>query len=365
MQTELPAAHLLNNRIKILDGFRGLAILLVCGYHYLDFFSFGWMGVDLFFVLSGFLITGKLVAAAGSKKYFSSFYAKRLLRIVPLYFTALLIFFVIIPLLLPFYMSASFKALLQQQMYYWTFTVNIFDALQGWPQNITLIHFWSLACEMQFYLLWPLVVYFFYSERSVRRMAVVCVIFLLLALLARTGGVNINSLHGVYRYVLLPCRMDAFATGALLFLLVSGDGAAHHKKIFFLAAVMISGIIMLLVLVTGIPWHFGVGHVSSYGLTLNAFFWFSCIGWAMSKGQGFRKTLFTGRLLTELGKYSYGIYVFHWPVYVIIARQHLFSAGSQDKGWLLAAVAFTVACLCSFASYHLMEKHFQKLKPAD
>ena len=364
MQTELPVAHLLHNRIKILDGFRGLAILLVCGYHYLDVFSFGWVGVDLFFVLSGFLITGKLVAAAGAEKYFSTFYTKRLLRIVPLYYTALLIFFVIIPLVLPFYVSASFKELLQQQVYYWTFTVNIYDALQGWPRNVTLIHFWSLACEMQFYLLWPWVVYFFYNERKMRSTAAACIIIFLLAVAVRTGGNYITSLHGIYRYVLLPCRMDAFAAGAFLYLMVRSGAQARYKSLFGFMAIIAAALALLLALVTGSRWHFGAAPVSQYGFTLNAVFWFSCIGFLFGEGSALCKKVFTGRFLTALGKYSYGIYVFHLPVYVIIARQQLLNTGGEDKNWLLAGVAFVTTCLCSFASYHLMEKHFLKLKPA-
>ena len=146
------ATYLLHNRIKILDGFRGLAILLVIGYHYLNFFSFGWTGVDLFFVLSGFLITGKLVESLDADHYFRNFYIKRILRIVPLYYFILLLFFVLIPFLLPSLVSISFNELQHEQIYYWTFVVNIYDAIHGWPQNVTLIHFWSLACEIQFYL---------------------------------------------------------------------------------------------------------------------------------------------------------------------------------------------------------------------
>src|SRR4029077_20528398 len=126
------ATYLLHNRIKILDGFRGLAILLVIGYHYLDFFSFGWTGVDLFFVLSGFLITGKLVESMGAAHYFRTFYTKRILRIVPLYYSILLLFFVLVPFLLPSFVSVSFKELLQKQIFYWTFLANIDDVVFGW-----------------------------------------------------------------------------------------------------------------------------------------------------------------------------------------------------------------------------------------
>ncbi len=363
MQTAIPTAHLLHHRIKILDGFRGLAILLVCAYHYLEVFSFGWMGVDLFFVLSGFLITGKLTAAAGTKNYFIAFYLKRILRIAPLYYLILLIFFVGIPLLLPAYTSSSFKELLQQQIYYWTFTVNIYDALKGWPRNVTLIHFWSLACEMQFYLLWPFVLYFFYARNNTRSIMAACIIIFVMAFLIRIGATYFAPVSVVYRYVMLPCRLDAFVAGAFLNFLMTAS-AAGYPKLMGSIAVVSALIIVMQVIITGNRWHFGNPLVSSYGFTVNAVFWSSCMGFVLMRNAGAWKRFFTAGVLTELGKYSYGIYVFHWPVYVIIARQHLFNASAEEKTWLLAVVAFAITCLCSFARYHLVEKHFLKLKPA-
>ncbi|MEP6727629.1 MAG: acyltransferase [Bacteroidota bacterium] len=356
-----PVNHFLHVKIKTLDGFRGLAVILVCCYHYLHFFSFGWTGVDLFFILSGFLITGKLIESIDSNHYFRSFYLKRILRIVPLYFSVLLIFFVIIPLLLPSFVSVSFKELLQQQIYYWTFTANLYDAVHGWPLNITLIHFWSLACEMQFYLVWPFIVYFFYGKR--KSMVIILIALCLSGLLFRIYGHFFLVFSSIYRYVLMPCRLDAFCAGALLYMFVSRNKIILYKKIFLSVSLLALGSILLIMAIMQVPWHFSADTVSKYGYTLDAIFWSTFIAFTLCSDTHLLQRIFTGSLITWFGKYSYGIYIFHLPVFVIISRQHLLNAGSQDKTWSLAAIAFITTCLCSFASYHLLEKHFLKLKP--
>jgi peptidoglycan/LPS O-acetylase OafA/YrhL len=356
------ATYLLHDRIKILDGFRGLAILLVIGFHYLDFFSFGWTGVDLFFVLSGFLITGKLVESLGVKHYFRNFFINRILRIVPLYYVVLLLFFVLLPFLLPSFVSVSFKELLEQQLYYWTFVVNIYDAVHGWPLNVTLIHFWSLACEMQFYLLWPFIIYLFYSQG--RRLMVILIFFCIAALLFRMSGQLFFPLNDIYCYVLLPCRIDAFSAGALLYLFLREDKWVAHKTKLLITALVALTIVLVLMVVKQSAWHYSVDMVRKFGYTLDAIFWVTLIGFFLSVKRHFLSRIFSGRLMTGLGKYSYAMYVFHWPLYIIISRQYIFNAGAHDKTWLLAAVAFVATCFCSFASYHLLEKHFLKLKLA-
>jgi peptidoglycan/LPS O-acetylase OafA/YrhL len=360
MSTSQPATYLLYNRIKILDGFRGLAILLVIGYHYLNFFSFGWIGVDLFFVLSGFLITGKLVESLGAEHYFRTFYIKRILRIVPLYYVILVVFFVLIPSLLPSLVSVSFKDLQHGQIYYWTFVVNIFDAVHGWPVNVTLIHFWSLACEMQFYLFWPFIIYFFYNQG--KGLVIILIFFCITGILFRIGGQFFLPLNDIYRYVLLPCRIDAFSAGALLYLFLRRDKITAHKSKLLFSAFMVLTIVLVGMAVKKINWHYSIDLVGKYGYTLDAIFWATLMGFFLCGGQHFMKRILTGRLMTGLGKYSYGMYIFHWPLYIIISRQFIFNVSTQNKTWLLAAVAFVTTCLCSFASYHLLEKHFLKLK---
>ena len=154
-------------RLPQLDGIRGIAILLVIFHNetvkypflYLDrIFANGWMGVDLFFVLSGLLITGILLDTRQSAGYFKNFYARRCLRTWPLYYASLLLMFGIIPLLLP----AQGKIVFERSSPWWAFPLYLQNFLIPAPEKATglLGVTWSLAIEEQFYLVWPLMVRF-------------------------------------------------------------------------------------------------------------------------------------------------------------------------------------------------------------
>lgn len=359
-QVDAGNTSLLNKKIGTLDGSRGLAILLVTGYHYLHFFTFGWVGVDLFFVLSGFLITGKLVESLGAKNYFRSFYIKRILRIVPLYYTVIFLFFVLLPFVWPAGVSVSLRDLLQQQFYYWSFTANIYDAFHGWPVNISLVHCWSVCCEMQFYLVWPFIIWFLYRGGHAVKLLL---LFVVLSLLFRVFAGSLFPFNSIYRYSLLPCRLDAFCAGALVYHFLKDGRMDIYKKRLLPVAAMVLVLVLLLMRINGIPWHFSMDIVSKYGYTFNAIFWACILGFILVSHQGLLKRVFGGALLQWFGKYSYAMYLFHLPVYIFIGRLNFFNNGAADKTWSLAMVAFAVTCAASFASYHLLEKYFLKLKP--
>src|ERR1700741_4392574 len=158
-------------KIPQLDAIRGIAILVVVVHnlHGLDFpplslvTNYGWMGVDLFFVLSGFLITGILLDTKLSEHYFRNFYARRGLRIWPLYYAVLLFMFVVVPLLRP----QDTAELFQRSSPWWSyplflqnFLVNA-PALAVGPLGVS----WSLAVEELFYLVWPFFVRYLSVER--------------------------------------------------------------------------------------------------------------------------------------------------------------------------------------------------------
>jgi peptidoglycan/LPS O-acetylase OafA/YrhL len=148
-----------------LDGIRGLAIALVMIHHFVAFGGMslanridalffkvayaGWTGVQLFFVLSGFLITMILYDAKGTRHFFLTFYMRRAVRIFPLYYGGLLVLFVLIPLLTAG--GGQFYLPLYDQLWYWGYGVNFLVALEGWhAYSLTSIqHFWSLAVEEQ------------------------------------------------------------------------------------------------------------------------------------------------------------------------------------------------------------------------
>lgn len=212
-------------RVPQLDAVRGVAVLLVLVHnagissslHLGILAKNGWMGVDLFFVLSGFLISGILLDTKTSEGYFRNFYARRCLRIWPLYYSALLFMFVVVPLLRPSETHTIFEA---RSAPWWSYPVFLQNFLVPVPTMATglLGVTWSLAVEEQFYLVWPLVVRF--TEGVQLRniaIAVICVSPLLRYFLYQ---------HHVNIYSNTFCRLDGLMAGALLAILIrSGDFA--------------------------------------------------------------------------------------------------------------------------------------------
>jgi peptidoglycan/LPS O-acetylase OafA/YrhL len=155
-----------------LDGLRGIAILLVTLYRCTKEIDpslstgfawirrvneFGERGVDLFFVLSGFLITGILLKTKSRPHYFRNFIVRRALRIFPLYYLSLAIFLFVIPSVIA---TQSFELPRSNQFYLWTYTSNVYMSWTNAWSFGPLDHFWSLAVEEHFYLIWPAVVFF-------------------------------------------------------------------------------------------------------------------------------------------------------------------------------------------------------------
>src|SRR5258708_3665905 len=212
--------------MPVLDGVRGLAVLLVLVFHFVGntlptssveraivgVTNYGSYGVELFFVLSGFLITGILYDAHNKPHYFRDFYMRRLLRIFPLYYGVLaLVFF--IALLIPLLRGPTLDYLVDRQAWAWLYAVNIYIGKAGDWSFSYLDHFWSLAVEEHFYLFWPLVV--FLLARRPRALIAVTLAISLCAMLARVTG-SVIGLSWWTTYVLTPFRLDGLALGAFL-----------------------------------------------------------------------------------------------------------------------------------------------------
>ena len=208
-----------------LDGVRAIAILMVIACHALSDLpgmtwsqnavvrvaSQGWAGVDLFFVLSGFLITGILIDARGSPHVMRNFYARRILRIVPAY-VAFLFFSLWIATIARTSSADEVAQLHRTQLWYWTYSQNILIALHNWgASTFPTAHLWSLAVEEQFYLLWPMAVLLM-SPVTLRRTAIACVAS---AEICRVALI-LHGVDGQVNYVLLPTRMDTLAAGSFL-----------------------------------------------------------------------------------------------------------------------------------------------------
>src|SRR5437870_557283 len=157
-------------RVRALDGLRGIAILMVMLYHqtvmvgstgidrFVGFWTLsGWIGVDLFFVLSGFLITGILSDSKGATGYFRNFYARRVLRIFPLYYGVVAFSLLILPYI-PHWKLENLARIKGDELWYWTYLSNFSIAAHAAFRHGILDVSWSLSIEEQFYLMWPLLV---------------------------------------------------------------------------------------------------------------------------------------------------------------------------------------------------------------
>jgi peptidoglycan/LPS O-acetylase OafA/YrhL len=365
-------------RVPALDGLRGLAILLVLVYHFTIYggldpeirvdrifrhvMSVGWMGVDLFFVLSGFLITGILVDAKNQASYFRNFYMRRSLRIFPLYYGVLGVTFLVIPFMVA--MSDNFDEFAAGQAWYWLYLVNVKIATEGWPEFGAIGHFWSLAVEEQFYLIWPLLV-FTLGLRGLLWLTISC---FLLAFAFRCALIW----HGetLAAYVLGPARMDGLAAGALLAILARQPGGlAPWRPLAALVAAATGAILGAAFL-----WKRGLwaedSFVGTIGYSLIALFFGAMLTLIVTgRRNDLLNGAFTSRPLRRLGRYSYGLYVFHHPVVIgcgalfFVATDFPTVLGSQLPGLaVFVLVTGAVSLLLAVLSWHYFESYFLNLK---
>jgi peptidoglycan/LPS O-acetylase OafA/YrhL len=370
-------------RIKCLDGLRGLAILSVLFFHatvnegstdplvgaFERVTRCGWAGVDLFFVLSGFLITGILIDTRDSTKYFRNFYARRTLRIFPLYYATLLVVFFVVPLFKSMD-TPALQTLVRNQGWLWSYLTNIGFLVErqafanaDW---LWLNHFWSLAIEEQFYIVWPVVIW------SVRPSALpkLCLGLVVIALLLRCIGAGLHLKVGAI-YFPTPCRIDGLASGGLVAALIRTE---RVRPCLFPWAIRIGsfatlGLLGIFISRSGLRFNDQV--CLTAGLTLLCMLASCAIVVAIEAAPGnlFRAWL-EGRYLQFLGKYSYGIYVLHHlflPLLVAWAPIKLLgqTLHSEILGVLLhIAIVMAVSIVAGVLSWHLFENHFLKFKAA-
>lgn len=370
------ATHLL-----ALDGVRGLAIFLVLLHHFPPLLEptglgakvikrvcgLGWVGVDLFFVLSGFLITRILLASRSEKTgYFKRFYMRRTLRIFPLYYATILFVVWVVPLL--FTLSGESVALLGERgRWLLIYAQNIVIAARGdWAfssAQINMNHFWSLAVEEHFYLVWPALV-FFSSRRALTRVSVA---ILVLAPVLRFALVR-SSVGNIAAFVLTPCRIDSMAIGGLLALAETDERA--RASLARLAPYAGIGALALFVPVALRSRSFEPMEplIATLGFSLLAIASASLLAHLVFSQESRLTAAFQSRPLMTLGKYSYGLYVLHFVLRAPI------SALLEARGWpalmhsevLAWAAYFVIATAASFGAalvtWTLIEKPALALK---
>jgi peptidoglycan/LPS O-acetylase OafA/YrhL len=359
----------------VLDGVRGIAVLMVMLFHLAwqrdlvrtdrivtRVFDTGWTGVDIFFVLSGFLITGILLDSRDKPHYFRNFYARRALRILPVYYLILAIFFLLLPQVLnP--VPAELRELQAAQAWYWLYASNIARAIWSLP-SFGLGHLWSLAIEEQFYLLWPLVVLLVPR----RALAGVCIGAMVGALALRTAAVLMHEPMWV-AYALTPMRMGVLAMGGLVAIRArTAEGTAWLKRwcgpAFIIAALILTAIA---VYERRLDTHDSL--TLSVGLSFVGLAAASIIVMLLARPESSLARGIGHPWLRWTGRVSYGAYVYHRPLILLCmpvarAMQHwarpLGSSLPAELAWMTGMIALTL--LVSAASYRWFERPFLSLK---
>ena len=361
-------------RMPALDGLRGLAILAVL-YHtfsVLEATTFpgkeiklaldlGWVGVQLFFVLSGFLITGILLDSQRSEGYLRNFFARRALRIFPLYYAVLVAAFLILPRLSP--AIAAWKDSYPHELWLWTYLANWVQA--DWPVTRPFGHFWSLCVEEQFYLLWPLLL----CRMRPLRVLHTCLLLLVVAPIIR-AVLLMKGAEPEAVYMFTVCRMDALAAGALGAALLRLPGGAQRCIRLWPRAAALSALALL----AGAPFTHIYARLSPatqvFGYSIFALSFGVLVLGASLASQSARGGwgLLRSPLLGSVGRYSYAMYIFGPILHKTIGPAllaPLFARAEQQASSALAycSVLILLSYGCGWLSYRLYERHFLALKP--
>jgi peptidoglycan/LPS O-acetylase OafA/YrhL len=375
-ERETPEGSPYARHLPALDGVRGFAVLGVACSHLFPAtphssfeafvhgaFSFGSSGVDLFFVLSGFLITGILYDSLPDPGFFRKFYARRVLRIFPLYYGVLGVFAIA-----ALFFGLNFHHELLSLALYLQNTTLIAQRMRDYygPTSLPLPHFWSLAIEEQFYLVWPITVFLL---RTRRRLLIFCAAALILCPLLRV----LLFLHGVNYFIVVEntlCRSDSLLAGAALALLFRSR--LHDRVLRAAGWIVLAGAV------------FGglLSYLSNHGPFLNTATGYQVylavdfsvmallsVGFiSLSLHSPLVSRLCTLRPMRWLGKYSYGIYVLHLILFAYLDqpfRHFCSSYFTPNKGadiLITGVLIFLFSIVAAYLSYNLFEKRFLRLK---
>ena len=335
-------------RIKELDGLRGIATLAVIDCHYLAWLpaagsAYGGLGVDLFLVLSGFLISSILLELRESEHYFKTFYSRRAFRIFPPYYLGLAIYFAISVCL---GMPGTFRMWAQYIFYYFSLLIHpipSYGTRLGVPLAVSLglVVLWTLSVEEVYYTIWAPVVRF----TKERELTAILIAMIVLAPMVRWRVLSENLGVGTFY-----CRMDGLACGSVVALLI------RHRclspQMWLRADRLFDGLVIVMMPLTVGYWLVFKGNalVSAVGITF-ADLSFALITHALVRRAGGNQLwvrIFRAKWLRSIGKVSYSLYLFHYPLGLVgsevVAQLHLPRRVNVVSGVLLGlALSFAVA----------------------
>jgi peptidoglycan/LPS O-acetylase OafA/YrhL len=368
-----------NAHIPELDGIRGVAIALVLMFHFfhepavvtpgglawhvLAPFRIGWTGVDLFFVLSGFLIGGILLDARGASNYFRTFYTRRFYRILPLYAVVVSLCYLQTVLLEHGY-ARPFSWMLQDRLPWLSYTFfvqNFWMAAKNTFGTWGLRGTWSLAIEEQFYLTLPLLIWLFEPKKLQKYLVAAVIAAPVIRTLLCIGWPDKFMLS----FALMPCRADALLLGVL--------GAIAMRTPAYRARIekhgrLILGTIFVLLLGCAVSIHVSSTpdslRMRTFGYTWMAVLYSLILVYSLTQKSSLISRVLRMGLLRSLGKIAYGVYLLHAFVLTILTA--LISPSHPFHGfwpvldsWLQFAVTL-VALILTFCLCQLSWRFFEK-----
>jgi peptidoglycan/LPS O-acetylase OafA/YrhL len=369
-----------STRIAELDGLRGIAIFSVLIWHYFYFFpapghhpsglwrnlyvlferciAIGWSGVDLFFVLSGFLIGGILMDAKGSPNYFRAFYTRRFYRIIPLYYAWIICYFLLIGVLrLYSHQYADGEPGTWVILAHFLFIQNLGFVNYSGIAVAWFTATWSLAVEEQFYLISPLVIRLLPRRALPILLCAVMIAAPLIRLFVRYAWHPAMSLDPAY--ILMPCRADALAIGMLAAYLYRDATfrmflADRYRLLSGLWVLLFAGVVALT------AWSSDQHSTAmiSVGYTWIAFFCVMTLLLALVRPAGPIAAVARLKGLRELGRISYCVYIIHQAV-IFFVQQVLPSfvrSSAALRTTVVPLVAITITIGLAQMSWRFFER---------
>jgi len=351
----------IGNYYPALDGLRGLAIILIILHHNFGYFSIfrpAWISLDLFFVLSGFLITGILLKKRDTQYFLRNFYARRVLRIFPIYYLSVIIILFILPHLI--YFPFSLKYFLTNQIWFWLEIQNWLFILKPNGNNNFLNHFWSLALEEQFYLVSPFIILLIKQVQKIISFLLV-VLLLMTALRLIVWFQQFNNISYVNLFAFT--RIDGLCVGSILAIFVN-QGNVEINRINKVLFSLFSIPIFIVLPFFKFFFYTRLPYTACCLFPAVSLFW-GLIVWSSINPANIMFRIFNSRLLIYFGKISYGLYILHWPIFKLFTSGGIILIGSPNSfmgNLLLSLISTFIAIILAIISFHTYEKFFLGLK---
>jgi peptidoglycan/LPS O-acetylase OafA/YrhL len=366
----------ITSHFKPLDGLRGIAIILVIFVHSFKYEGnslfgrglnivarSGWVGVTLFFVLSGFLITGILLDTKYKRHYFRDFFVRRSLRIFPLYFLFLLLYFFVAPHV--FSPAQLPQPIPEDRIYYWFYLSNMKEWLSGAANSIPALDpLWSLAVEEQVYLFWPFLIRFVPNRRLLVVLVGIMIFSFGWRFATRLTAASISLSYGW-----APANLEAFAAGGIVAWLSRESGGLLKR---WAPRFVLASISFILGMWVG-QRHFNFWEAPVQMLTLGisglSICFSSLIAYSVtSEDRSLLNRLLASSWLRWIGKYSYAIYLFHSVIIELLipiffpAKDNIIQGQDLSKSLILTGLTLLFSCGLACLSWYAWESQFLRLK---